>query len=172
MTSHNLPRNSGIPTRISSPHREGKPSGSNIDLIARRYLRELVTGGVVPREALSQRVEQSNLSRDLGESYITATAESAAEFLQEVIRKLRLPEPRPEQERIEIAEEEQVILVALPRGVRSFVGFKNQQVLWSWDFRFAAVLGEEDADKVQRVLSALGHECVQRPVLPRAEEAF
>jgi hypothetical protein len=146
------------------PHRESKPS--DIDVVARQYLRHLIRGGGVAKDAFA--VEQSNLTKDAPpfEDLHALVAIVAREF------STPPPPPNPETVRYEIEEESQFILTVAPRHVRAFVGFKQRLPLFSWDFRFAQQLSANEAADVSHVLQLFGFEVEKRPVLQTGAASF
>jgi hypothetical protein len=104
---------------------------------------------------------------------ISATAESASEYL----RRIKLEFRDSNSQRYEI-EATRVILTVAPRHVRVFAGFKGngkgERPIFSWDWRWAVNLREEEAADVAHVLRLFGLETEMRPSLSQtqAEEAF
>jgi hypothetical protein len=144
-------------------------SEAEVKQITEAYFRELQLSDI---ECSAITLDDSEY--EFSDSEESPESESASEYLDRMRDEFsKIPaDVDPEAAVRYEVEEQQIILVLLPRGVRAFAGFKQERPLFCWDFRFAANLDEEAASAIQKQLQALGFETRQRPVLVRAEETF
>lgn len=135
---------------------------SDINRTASAFLAELERGGGIHLEVLTV----SHVTREIAPSEYE---ETAADFLERMKREFdKIPDAMLEVSRIDV-ETPKVILAY---GARYFNGFLKQKAVFGFDLHLALELTNEEADKVQGVLTLLGHETARRPSLTRKVSSF